>query len=95
MSVATLHPLPPEAEHTPAAMGRAIVAYLSGLGVERPHLAGNSLGAWVALEIAADGAARSVCAISPAGLWRRPLGPRRFDSRARGRRPSDGYCVRK
>ena len=48
----------------------------------RPHAAGNSLGAWVALELAKAGAAASVCAISPAGLWRRPLGPRRVDVRA-------------
>ena len=79
-------PLPADAEHTPAAMGRAIAAHLASLGVERPHLAGNSLGAWAALEMAADGQAASVCAISPAGLWRRPLGPRSFDARARGKR---------
>ena len=30
--------------------------------------------------------AASVCAISPAGLWRRPLGPRSYDARARGKR---------
>jgi pimeloyl-ACP methyl ester carboxylesterase len=78
--------LPESAEHTPAAMGRAITDHVASLGVERPHLAGNSLGAWVALEIAADGNAASVCAISPAGLWRRPLGPRSFDPRARGKR---------
>ena len=79
-------PLPDDIEHTPAAMGRAIVAHLESLDVERPHLAGNSLGAWVALEMAADGHASSVCAISPAGLWRKPLGPRSFDARARGKR---------
>jgi pimeloyl-ACP methyl ester carboxylesterase len=79
-------PLPDDVEHSPAAMGLAIVAHLESLGVERPHLAGNSLGAWVALEIAADNHAASVCAISPAGLWREPLGPRSFDARARGRR---------
>ena len=79
-------PLPDGTRHTPVAMGAAITAHLSSLGVERPHLAGNSLGAWVALEMAADGNAASVCAISPAGLWRRPLGPRSFDARARGKR---------
>ena len=79
-------PLPAGQRHTPVAMGAAITAHLSGLGVERPHLAGNSLGAWVALEMAADGGAASVCAISPAGLWRAPLGPRSFDARARAKR---------
>jgi pimeloyl-ACP methyl ester carboxylesterase len=36
--------------------------------------------------MAVDGNAASVCAISPAGLWRKPLGPRSFDARARGKR---------
>ena len=49
-------------------------------------MAGNSLGGWVALEIAKGGRAASVCAISPAGLWSRPLGPRRFDSHGLARR---------
>jgi pimeloyl-ACP methyl ester carboxylesterase len=42
---------------------------LDGLGFERPHLAGNSMGGWVALELARRGRARSVCALSPAGTW--------------------------
>jgi pimeloyl-ACP methyl ester carboxylesterase len=79
-------PLPDGERHTPQAMGRAITEHLRTLGVERPHVAGNSLGAWVALEMAADGNAASVCCISPAGLWRGALGPRSFDARARGRR---------
>jgi pimeloyl-ACP methyl ester carboxylesterase len=79
-------PLPTGVAHSPAAMGGAIAAHLEELGVDRPHLAGNSLGAWVALEMAADDKAASVCAISPAGLWRAPLGPRSLDVRTRGRR---------
>jgi pimeloyl-ACP methyl ester carboxylesterase len=42
---------------------------LDELGLERPHLAGNSLGGWMALELARRGRARSVCALSPAGFW--------------------------
>ena len=42
----------------------------------RPHVAGNSLGAWVGLELGRIGAARSVTCLSPAGLWRAPIGPR-------------------
>jgi pimeloyl-ACP methyl ester carboxylesterase len=38
------------------------------------HVAGNSLGGWVALALARDGAVASVTAIAPAGLWTRPLG---------------------
>lgn len=70
---------------TPASLGAAISDFCDRLGHERPHVAGNSLGGWVALEIAKAGRAASVCAISPAGLWSRPLGPRRFDSHRLGR----------
>jgi pimeloyl-ACP methyl ester carboxylesterase len=81
---------------TPWALAAAISRLLSELGVERPHVAGNSLGGWVALEMAKEGAVASVCLISPAGLWRRPLGPRKVDSRrlARRLRPLVGGLVR-
>lgn len=42
---------------------------LDELGLDRPHLAGNSLGSWIALELARRGRARSVCALCPAGFW--------------------------
>src|SRR4051794_28088639 len=38
-------------------------------GLHRPHIAGNSLGGWVAIELARRGRARTVCALSPAGFW--------------------------
>jgi pimeloyl-ACP methyl ester carboxylesterase len=44
-------------------------AMLDERGVGRAHLAGNSLGGWVAIELARRGRARSVCALSPAGCW--------------------------
>lgn len=66
---------------TPWALGAAISAACAEIGIERPHVAGNSLGGWVAVEIAKAGGAASLCLISPAGLWRRPLGPRKVDSR--------------
>lgn len=44
-------------------------AVLGHLGVERPHVVGNSLGGLIALEMANDGLARSVTALSPAGFW--------------------------
>jgi pimeloyl-ACP methyl ester carboxylesterase len=66
--------------------GGSDALHLASLGVERPHVAGNSLGAWTALEIAADGNASSVCCISPAGLWGRALGPRAYNTRKTGRR---------
>ncbi|WP_202977900.1 hypothetical protein [Nocardioides daphniae] len=33
------------------------------------HVAGNSLGGWMGIELARRGRARSVCALSPAGFW--------------------------
>ena len=51
-------------------------AFLDGLGVGEVHVAGNSLGGWVALELAKAGRALSVTGLSAAGLWSRPLGPR-------------------
>ena len=78
--------LPQGTRHSPVEMGRVLTAHLESLGVERPHLAGNSLGAWTALEMAADGEAASVCGISPAGLWRQKLGPRAYNTRKLGRR---------
>jgi pimeloyl-ACP methyl ester carboxylesterase len=35
------------------------------------HVAGNSTGGWVALELGRLRRARAVTAVSPAGLWRR------------------------
>ena len=39
-------------------------------GISRPHVAGNSLGGAIALELGARGMARSVTALSPAGFFR-------------------------
>jgi pimeloyl-ACP methyl ester carboxylesterase len=39
-------------------------------GIAAAHLVGNSLGGWVALELARRGRAASVLALSPAGAWR-------------------------
>lgn len=73
--------LPDGAAPTAAALGTAISGFLKGLGIERPHVAGNSLGGWVALEMAKAERAASACLISPAGLWQNPLGPRTVDVR--------------
>ncbi|MEO8091900.1 MAG: alpha/beta fold hydrolase [bacterium] len=78
--------LPAGTRPTAANLGAAVAKLCDALGLSRPHIAGNSLGAWVALEMAKQDAARSVCGISPAGLWREPLGPRPFDHHALGRR---------
>jgi len=42
---------------------------LDELALEKVHLAGNSLGGWVAIELARRGRALTVCALSPSGTW--------------------------
>ena len=46
-----------------------VVAFLDDIGWERPHVAGNSLGGWLALVLSQRGRAASACALSPAGVW--------------------------
>ncbi|WP_067694911.1 alpha/beta fold hydrolase [Nocardia jejuensis] len=64
----------PPAAHPATVTG--LVDYVEQLldenGWPTVHIAGNSLGGWIALELAARGRARSVTAIAPAGLWRTP-----------------------
>ena len=76
-SPALTHPPPPR----PDRLALAIAELLDELGWQRPAIAGNSLGAWVALELAALGRASSVTAIAPAGLWARKLGPKPYVAR--------------
>ncbi len=42
---------------------------LDDLGLEQVHVAGNSLGGWMALELARRGRALSATALSPGGFW--------------------------
>jgi pimeloyl-ACP methyl ester carboxylesterase len=67
-------PLPEGEEATALNLARAVHEECLRNGVERPHVAGNSLGGWVALEMGRCGWAASVTTLSPAGLWQRPLG---------------------
>ena len=70
---------------TPQALAASLAAFLDELGIERAHLGGNSLGGWVALELAKLGRAHSVVTLSAAGFWKRPLGPRPTPIRRIGR----------
>jgi pimeloyl-ACP methyl ester carboxylesterase len=69
-------PLANGAAPTPQLLAWSVARFMDELGIERAHVAGNSLGGWVALELAKIGRAMSVAGLSTAGLWRRPLGPR-------------------
>jgi pimeloyl-ACP methyl ester carboxylesterase len=60
--------LPPGIAPTAAALADGIESELDRLGVARFHVAGYSLGARVALELATRGRALSVIAIAPDGL---------------------------
>jgi pimeloyl-ACP methyl ester carboxylesterase len=51
------------------AMEAAIFAFLDEAGLERPHVAGNSLGGALALHAAVSGRAASVTCLSPGGFW--------------------------
>jgi pimeloyl-ACP methyl ester carboxylesterase len=62
---------PPPPPGTPAgapSLARLVAEFFDELGLERPHVAGNSLGGWVGLELAKLGRAASVTCLSPAGF---------------------------
>ncbi|MFF8616754.1 alpha/beta fold hydrolase [Streptomyces sp. NPDC015350] len=44
-------------------------AFCAAIGVDRPHVAGNSLGGLLALGLGREKLVRSVTALSPAGFW--------------------------
>lgn len=51
------------------AQARRMIEFFAEVGIERPHVAGNSMGGGIALELARLGAVRSATAISPVGFW--------------------------
>lgn len=63
-------PLPAGVEPTPAVLAETIGELLDDLGISEPHVVGNSLGGWVALELAGIRSVASLTLLSPAGLWR-------------------------
>ena len=88
-------PLPDGVEPSPAALALAVAALLDKLGLDTPHVAGNSLGGWVALELAAVRPVASLTLLSPAGLWRggepavQPGEPASLTVAGAARRPPD------
>ena len=73
-------PLDPEQAMDPHSLARLITEQMDNLGIPKAHFAGNSLGGWVALEIAAAFPDRtmSVTGLAPAGLWLVPTTHRSF-----------------
>ncbi|MFD0638801.1 alpha/beta fold hydrolase [Catenulispora yoronensis] len=59
---------PGERQTIDVAMAR-IAESFTGFGIERPHVAGNSLGGALALELAKHNLAASATVFSPAGFW--------------------------
>src|ERR1700737_1746474 len=61
-----------DSEVVPAveALVDGIEAELDRMGLEKVHIAGNSLGGWIGIELARRGRAQSLVLLSPAGAWR-------------------------
>lgn len=51
------------------ALADGVERAMDDLGWEAPHIAGNSMGGWTALELGRRGRALTVTATSPAGMW--------------------------
>ncbi|MEV8005746.1 alpha/beta fold hydrolase [Streptomyces parvus] len=61
--------LPDGVPYDLATVGPVLGAFCAELGLDRPHVAGNSLGGLLALELGRTEVVRSVTALSPAGFW--------------------------
>ncbi len=62
-------PLSPGIEPSIVAYADAFEWFLAELGIHRPHVAGNSMGGGIALELGRRHAVASVTAFSPVGFW--------------------------
>src|ERR1700690_880446 len=69
----------------------SVQVLVDGLGLPKVHIAGNSLGGWIGIELARRGRAQSLVLLSPAGAWR---SPRRLRVTAHGVRFSLGALAR-
>src|SRR2546429_808678 len=69
---------PPLPDHLPYELDTAVIVlkeFFADLGLNRPHVAGNSMGGLISLVLAQHGLVSSATALSPAGLWT-PMGRR-------------------
>lgn len=95
--VPTLHghaggpPLGEDVEPSIQALADGIEEELDRLGLQKVHIAGNSLGGWIGIELARRGRAQSLVLLSPAGAWR---SPRRIKVTTAGVRFSLGAIAR-
>jgi pimeloyl-ACP methyl ester carboxylesterase len=63
---AALDPSSAPSVHT---LADALESQLDDLGLSKVHIAGNSLGGWLGIELARRGRAQSLVLFSPAGAW--------------------------
>lgn len=61
--------LPPGRGYDMPAAVETIAEFFTELGLDRPHVAGNSLGGVLSLELASRDLVRSATALSPGGFW--------------------------
>jgi pimeloyl-ACP methyl ester carboxylesterase len=83
--------LDPQVAPSVQALVDGIEEELDRLGLPKVHIAGNSLGGWIGIELARRGRAQSLVLFSPAGAWR---SPRRLRMTAHGIRYSFGALTR-
>ena len=62
-------PLPEDQQAHAIGLAAGVAAFFDEIGLERAHLAGNSLGGWVSMELAKLGRATRVTGICAAGFW--------------------------
>jgi pimeloyl-ACP methyl ester carboxylesterase len=77
--------LPLDDSMTTEAFVDAVEDSIDAAGLEIAHLVGNSLGGYVALQLAARGRAASLVAFAPAGGWAQGTGPMRICCSSSGR----------
>jgi pimeloyl-ACP methyl ester carboxylesterase len=83
--------LDPETPVSVQALADGVEEELDRLGLKKVHIAGNSLGGWIGIELARRGRAQSLVLLSPAGAWR---SPRRIRVTSHGVRFSLGALAR-
>ncbi|WP_214108560.1 alpha/beta fold hydrolase [Acrocarpospora catenulata] len=64
-------PLPAGLPYNAETLAGAVEQFWGRLGIAEPHVAGNSLGGYLALDMASRGVVRTATAFSPAGFWSR------------------------